>query len=141
MGSYPKWGRTQPNQGSQNNPPVTQTMLSLCFALRFPHTAVYPRCGALFPAPCEHTAAFWEQRGAEPGCLASFWLRPCRSSGGVTHAQVLTSAGVVLGSDAVATDSASSGDIRCENEGGGFTVREREFLVYWKFSRRDWTAC
>lgn len=51
----------------------------------------------------------------------------------------LTSAGVVLRSDAVATDSASSGDGLCETGGGRRGVGVKESIVYWRFSRCEET--
>lgn len=136
LGSYPKWMRTQPNQGSQNNPlgspyPIIYRQ-HLCFAVPFPYTPVSPQCWALWTHSCFLGAArSWA------GLFGIFLVTSLPQLWWCDPHSGLTSAGVVLGSDAVATDSASSGDTRCETEGGGLVVREREFLVYWKFSSHD----
>lgn len=49
----------------------------------------------------------------------------------------LTSAGAVLPSDAVATGSR---DGLCETGGARLGAGGKEFIVYWRFSRRDGTG-
>lgn len=134
LGSYPKHMRTQLNQGSQNNPPGYPDP---------PQTLLSPSSTSALPSP-SHIQQFLPDTGCYFQLQPSLWTRSCFLGAARSWAQPfgilpttssqqlcwcepyssLTSASTVLCSDAVATDSVSSGHGLCERGRSAQSRRE-----------------